>query len=182
MPNAIAGAAAVPLPPALAQATAEARDYAARSKADNTRRAYRNAWRMFDAWCRAAGLDPLPAAPETVAVFLTSFAAVRKVATLQLWLTAISRAHQTAGHPLDTRHPVLRETWAGIRRVHGAAQVQKAPAVTEDIRRMVAGLPATPIGRRDRALLLVGFAAALRRSELVALDRADVVFSRDGAT
>ena len=75
----------------------------------------------------------------------------------------------------------MRLVFQGIRREKGSAQEGKAPAVTADVRAMVAMLsPTSLLGRRDRALLLVGFAGAFRRSELVALDMADVAFTGDG--
>ena len=78
------------------------------------------------------------------------------------------------------RHPAISETWAGIRRSKGTMQQGKAPAVTADIKAMVAELPDTLRGVRDRALLLVGFSGAFRRSELVAVDVDDCEFTRDG--
>jgi site-specific recombinase XerD len=152
----------------------EARDYVRASKAPATLRAYRADWTDFSYWCQARGLQALPAAPETVAGYLTDLARVAKPATLQRRLSAISQAHQAAGHETPTRAAVVRATHAGIRRTKGTASSAKAPALTADVRRMVEGLPDTLAGRRDRALLLVGFAGAFRRSELVGLDVADV--------
>jgi integrase len=74
----------------------------------------------------------------------------------------------------------VRLVLAGIRRTHGTAQEGKAPVLTADVRKMVDALPAGAIGVRDRALLLLGFAAALRRSELVGLDVGDVQETTDG--
>jgi integrase len=93
-----------------------------------------------------------------------------KAATLQRRLSAIREAHRIARHPLDTGHPAVREVWRGIRGVIGTAKTPKAPAVGADILAMLATLADTTAGRRDRALLLLGFASALRRSELVGLD------------
>lgn len=72
--------------------------------------------------------------------------------------------------------------WAGIRRTKGVAQQGKAPAVTADVRAMVAALPDTLLGLRDRAILLLGFAGAFRRSELVDLDREDLEIGSEGIT
>lgn len=154
--------------------------YLRSAKAPATLRAYRTDWRDFTAWCAARSLDGLPAEPRTVALYLTDLAGVKACATLQRRITSISQAHQAAGHEPPTRSMIVRETWRGIRRTFGTASEGKAPARTVEMRAMVATLDDTLAGTRDRALLLVGFAGALRRSELVALDVADVVENGDG--
>jgi len=159
---------------------ARARDYVQQSRAANTRRAYRADWADFAAWCAVHRLAALPAAPETVALYLTDLAASRKTSTLQRRLSAISQAHKAADLDTPTGHRAVRAVWSGIRRAKGTAQEGKAPAVTRDLRAMVAILPPTLPGTRDRALLLLGFAGAFRRSELVGLDVADVTTTRDG--
>jgi site-specific recombinase XerD len=160
-----------------------ARDYIKEARAANTRRAYRADWADFTAWCKSHGQIALPATPETVALYLTDLAARCKTSTLQRRLTAIAQAHQAAGHSpheSPTKHATVRAVWAGIRRAHGTAQEGKSPAVTADVRAMVATLSETFLGIRDRALLLLGFAGAFRRSELVGLDVRDLEFSRAG--
>ena len=178
------GRATTQLPLAtLEQTASRARAYAEESKAPNTRRAYRSDWNDFTLWCRERRRTTLPAAPETVALYLTELAAVCKVSTLQRRLSSIAQAHQAAGysaHDSPTRHATVRAVWAGIRRAHGTAQEGKAPTLIEDVRAMVATLPDTLLGLRDRALLLLGFAGAFRRSELVAVDVRDVAVSRAG--
>ena len=153
-------------------ATAEkAKQYAERARSTNTRRAYKADWDHFAAFCDAHGLTALPAAPETLGLYLTELAETGyKAATLQRRLSAIREAHRIARHVLDTDHPAVREVWRGIRGVIGTAKTPKAPAVGADILAMLATLADTTAGRRDRALLLLGFASALRRSELVGLD------------
>lgn len=164
----------------LAAAKEQAQAYARGAKAASTQRAYHNDWRDFETWCAAHDLAALPATPETVALYLASRAVVYKTATLSRRLVAISRAHQLAGHPSPTKDAGVRTVAAGIRRAKGTAQEGKAPAVTRELRAMVAALPPTLLGRRDRALLLVGFAGAFRRGELVALDVADVTETPEG--
>jgi integrase len=190
-----------PLPVAITElrarlgATADrARDYLAAARAASTRRAYRHDWAAFAAWCAGHGLPALPAAPETVALYLADLAdqvkeaadgrAVPRYAinTLQRRLAGIAAAHKEAGQEPPTRAALVRRTWAGIRRTRRVAPAAKAPIATDLLRAMVAALPATVQGRRDRALLLVGFAGAFRRSELVALDRADLGFDGEGLT
>ena len=92
----------------------------------------------------------------------------------------ISQAHKAADLPSPTTSSLVRRTHAGIRRSIGTAQTAKAPAVVDDLKRMLDKLPGTRVGLRDRALLLLGFAGAFRRSELVALDVADLEFSSAG--
>src|SRR6266849_1724135 len=138
----------------------QARDYAAAARAANTIRAYRADWRDFTAWCDLAGLQSLPAAPDTVALYLTSQAGTKKTSTLQRRLSAISQAHKTAGLETPVRSAAVRLVWAGIRRTHGTAQDGKAPTLVEDLRAMVQamaprrrGLDWRLLELRDRALL-----------------------------
>ena len=166
---------------ALGAVADRARDYVAHAKASNTLRAYRADWRDFEGWCSDHGVQSLPAEPETVALYLSDLAGRAKTATLQRRLSAISQAHQASGHESPTKSSKVRAVWAGIRRVLGTAQQGKAAATTGELRAMVGTLPASLLGKRDRALLLLGFAGAFRRSELVGLDVCDVQFNRDGA-
>jgi site-specific recombinase XerD len=158
----------------LADVAEQARDDAAAARAPNTLRGYRADWRDFAGWCETHRLAALPAAPETVALYLSALAGRRTTATLQRRLSAIARAHKAAGHPSPTTDATVRTVWSGIRRTHGTAQEGKTPLVTAELRRVVDRLGERPIAVRDRALLLLGFAAALRRAELVALDVDDV--------
>jgi len=166
----------------LAALTDRLREYVSRSKAANTVRAYASDWRDFAGWCSARGLDALPARPETVALYLTEQADRIRVSSLNRRLSAIAQAHQLAGLESPAADSRVRIVMGGIRRVKGAAQRGKRPILLDDLRHMVERLPDTPAGTRDRALLLVGFAGAFRRSELVALDIDDLAFGRDGLT
>lgn len=163
---------------------ASATSYADAATALTTRRAYQSAWRTFTAWCAAQGVPALPATGRTVALYVADRADHgRSVASVHTALAAIRKAHDVAGYPTPTAEPVVRQVTKGVRRTLGvAARRQKAPVVAGDLRRMVDALPASLTGLRDRALLLVGFAGAFRRSELVALDVADVTFGPDGLT
>ena len=152
--------------------------YATRARGDGTRRAYRAAWRHFAAWCDNLGRTPLPTDPDTLAMYL-----VRRaddglaVSSLRVALAAIKTAHLLAGLSLDLRHPRLAMVLEGITRTTGVRpRRQAAPAVPGVLRLLLAARPPadTPIGARDRAMLLLGFGAALRRSELVGLAVGDV--------
>lgn len=152
--------------------------YATRARGDGTRRAYRSAWSHFVAWCDSLGRTPVPADPDTLAMYL-----VRRaddglaVSSLRVALAAIRTAHLLAGLSLDLRHPRLAMVLEGITRSKGLSpRRQAAPAVPGTLRLMLAACAgsATPLGARDRAMLLLGFGAALRRSELVALAIGDV--------
>jgi site-specific recombinase XerD len=165
----------------LAALEQSARDYAGQAKAENTVRAYRADWRLFEAWCKARGLSPLPASPATMALYVTALAdAGRRVSSIERKLVSISRAHKLAGCDSPTSSAELREVMKGIRHERGTVPVQKVPISVAALRAMSAAAPATLLGLRDRALLLLGFAGAFRRSELVALDVADIRETDDG--
>jgi integrase len=92
-------------------------------------------------------------------------------------VVAIVQAHRVAGVELDAHHPAIREVLAGIRRSHGTRKEAKTALLTPDIRRCIAATPVSLIGVRDRAVLLLLFAGALRRSELADLQVSDVHIS-----
>lgn len=155
--------------------------YAAQSRAPATLRSYAAGWRHFVAWCDAARVAALPAASSTVAAYLTAHAERLAVPTLRRRLTIIAFCHQAAAHPIPTTAPEVRQVWRGIARTHDRPPRQVEPAVTPTLRAMVATCDDSLLGRRDRALLLVGFAGyGLRRSELVAVTLADVTEVPEG--
>lgn len=159
-----------------------AREFARRSKTENTLRGYRADWRNFCAWCDSHAISPLPASPEVVASYIADCAGRLKVGSIQRRLNAIAEAHKAVGLESPTHHAMVANTMKGIRRMLGTAPAQKAPTLTDDIRAMVDATDTGIIGVRDRALVLLGFAGAFRRSELVALDLEDCAFGKDGLT
>jgi integrase len=165
---------------ALAGVAARAAEYAQASKAANTRRAYASDWAHFAGWCAGQGMEALPAEPATVCLYLAAFGDDLKSSTLRRRLSCINLAHKAAGHPAPTLYPAVKAVWAGIARMHDAAPTRKTPLIVEAMRAVLATLDDSPRGRRDRALLLLGWGGALRRSELVALDRSDVRLERRG--
>ncbi len=165
---------------ALVTLAGQARDYLRQSKAPNTRRAYRADWAHFESWCSAAGRTSLPAAEDTLVLYFSALAAVSKVSTIERRLAALSQAHQAFGYLEPIRGATLRALLAGIRRAKGIAPETKAPLLADELRTVLGHISEDPRGLRDRALLLLGFAGGFRRSELVAVDIADVVFSSEG--
>lgn len=161
--------------------TERAKMFAMRSVAENTRRAYQADLRHFSAYCTSAKQQALPAAPETLVSYLATAAGQLRVSTLERRIAAIAVAHKAAGFASPTADIGVRTVLAGIRRTYGVAARGKKPITVAQLRCMSETLDETPIGMRDRALLLVGFAGGFRRSELVSLDIADVEFSDEGA-
>ena len=166
--NALVSAANAP-PATVASLAHKARDYAAASKAANTIRAYRSDWADFTSWAAAMGVDPLPAFAATVALYLTDRAETLTVATLGRRLATIRAAHKAADLPIPAG-AALDATWAGIRRAHGRPSTPKAAMTIDPLRAAIDATPDTLQGLRDRALILLGFGGALRRSEICAME------------
>ncbi len=163
-----------PPTPRAALALAKSQAYQAAADAPATLRAYAADLDNFIAWCGAHGFSAMPASPETVGAYLAAAGLGYALPTLRRRVAAIARAHRTAGHPLDTRHPSIRETLRGIARTHGEPARRSAALTTDEIRCLIEVCGDDLAGLRDRALLLIGFAGALRRSELVGFDAAHV--------
>jgi len=163
-----------------------ARGYARASAAEATRRAYATDWAEFARWCRGKGIDPLPPMPEVVGLYLTDLAAggkggrPRSVATLERRLAGLIWGYRQRGLTLDRKDRHIAGILAGIRRQHGRPPRCKAAVLADDLMAMVATLPHDLRGLRDRAILLIGYAGGLRRSEIVGLD-AERETSPDGA-
>jgi hypothetical protein len=133
--------------------------------APNTRRAYESDLKQFLAWGGA-----LPASSDVVARYLAAHATTHAVATLARHLVAIRRAHAARGLPDPARSELVRLTFRGIRRAHGRPQRRAAALTAEQVAAIMASLGDSMRDTRDRALLLIGFAGAFRRSELTAVD------------
>ena len=168
------------LPATLAALADEAADLARGSRSPATWRAYESDWRDFQGWCASHNLMALPAAPVTVGLYLTGRAKALSVATLTRRMSAVSVQHRLAGYHLDTRHPAIRDVIAGLRRSKGVAPRQTEALTVPLARRVVATCQNGLSDLRDRALILVGLAGGLRRSELVALDASDLTISEEG--
>jgi site-specific recombinase XerD len=178
------------VPPGQIQpAAARAADYARQSRAESTLRAYSSSWRRFTAWNSATNnqleehgyCGTLPATYTVVAAYIAHLADTgSKPATIQRALSAIAAYHRAAGHQDPTKHDGVREALKGIRRALGTAQKGKTALLTNDLARLLQFIPASPIGTRDRAIILLGFAGAFRRSELAALNVEDIAWEADG--
>jgi integrase len=168
--------------PALFEADiALAKDFAKAEKAPATRRAYRSDFAAFLAWCAERHMEALPATTEAVCGFLASEASRLKTSSLGRRVAAIGYVHKLAGLPIPTDDERVKAVMAGIRRMKGAAPEKKTPATGDMVVAMVQTTGDDDLkGLRDRALLLLGFAGAFRRSELVALDVADLQEVLDG--
>jgi site-specific recombinase XerD len=152
---------------------------------EHTIRAYEADWRDFSAWCDPRGLRALPAEPETVALYLAALdQAGLRPSTLRRRLAAIALRHSMHGLAVPTTHPTVRGALRTIEGMHelDTAANAKAPLMPSELRRLVRLLPANISGTRDRAILLVGQAGRLRRSDIVALDVADLAIEHTGMT
>ena len=164
-----------------AETAAIVQAYQRASKAGSTVRAYRSDAVVFAAWCQQYGFRSLPASPEAVAAFLVAEAeAGRAASTIARRCAAIGYAHKLAQEADPTVNEDVRATLKGIRRTIGTAPTQKTAATAEILAALLMRTPDTLTGKRDRALLALGFAGAFRRSELVALDVADLREDKDG--
>ena len=173
------------LPAILDEKVERAAAYARAARSSATRRVYDSDWAIFTGWCAAHGLVALPASPDVVAVFASDQAtAGLNPATISRRVAAIGHHHRAGGFPAPTAMPTagrLAEVLAGIRAEHGGVKRQKRPADAAALRNMLAAIAGDGLrAMRDRAILAVGMAAALRRSEIVALDVAHVGIVPEG--
>ena len=156
-----------------------AKAFTVAARAERTRLAYRRAWAGFEAWCRQNGRQALPAAPETVAGWMTALATGKGVrsalsrSSINQALSAVIVAQRAAGHAFDRKHSLIANVWKGICNTKAKTEmVRKAqPIMADELRKLVDALRSdVPGDVRDAALLALGWAGALRRSELVGLD------------
>ena len=171
MSDDLAQPVAVVPPSGLTDALTSAAGYALNEKADATRRAYRSDIRLFYAWCDSVGRETVPAEAATVAAYCAHCAdSGSSTSTIKRRLAAIAYAHRLGGFDAPTSAESVKSVFCGIRRRLGTHADAKAPATAKIVAAMVKHMSSDLSGKRDKALILLGFAAALRRSELVALD------------
>lgn len=156
--------------------------YIQESTAESTRKAYRADVGIFKAWCDSCALSALPATPESIADFLADQAqAGIASSTLNRRIAAIRYMHEAAGLSSPTSNKLVSATLKGIRRTQGAKPNQKQAATIETIYSLLARVDSSMLaGKRDKALILLGFAGAFRRSELVGLQVSDLQHSKEG--
>ncbi len=154
---------------------------AAGALSENTVKAIRSDTAIFARWCGQDGLASLPAVPDTLAAFIDASAADKAPATIRRHVASIAHIHRAAELPNPADSDVVRLALRRMARAKGTRQ-QQAPALNRPlIDRMIAAQPDTPAGLRNRALLAVMYDSMVRRSELVALDVADIETADDGS-
>ncbi|MGS4986296.1 Site-specific recombinase XerD [Pseudosulfitobacter pseudonitzschiae] len=153
-----------------------ARDYARAAASDNTLKAYTKDWAHFARWCRIKGAEPLPPPHEMIGLYVADLASgsgpspALSVSTIDRRLSGLAWNYAQRGFALDRKNRHIATVLAGIKRKHARTPVQKEAILAEDILAMVATLPYDLRGLRERAILLLGYAGGLRRSEIVSLD------------
>jgi integrase len=159
-----------------------ARDYARQAASENTLKAYAKDWAHFARWCRMRGADPLPPSSQLIGLYIADLAAPGgttpsqsafrplAVSSIERRISGLTCGYAQRGERLDRKDRHIATVLAGIRRRHARPPVQKEAILPEDLRDMLATLPHDLRGLRDRAILLIGFAGGLRRSEIVSLD------------
>jgi len=179
------------VPAHLRDLTDRARTYVEAASSANTRRAYAADWKHFSSWCKRQNLSPLPPDPHVVGLYITACASgstagqspgakagaaskatkPNSVSTIERRLSSLSWNYAQRGQPLDRKHRAIATVLAGIRNTHAAPPRQKEAILPEDLIAMLETLDKASLrGLRDRAMLLIGFAGGLRRSEITGLD------------
>lgn len=142
------------------------------ARAGASKRALASDWRIFEHWCAQNGAVSLPATTETVFAFLTEVSATRAFNTVMRYRASISTAHRLANQATPAYHPQIRTLIEGMRRAPDRKPERPKVALPQSALAEPAEAREVQTVRdvRDRALLLLGFASAMRRSELCAID------------
>ena len=148
------------------------------SKSDNTLRAYQSDFRDFSAFCTKNGLSSMPSQPKIIAIYITHLSKTSKFSTLKRRIASISVIHKLKGHCLDINHSIIMENLHGIKRTLGSRQKAKKPILINDLKLIINAIDKEK--KRDKALILLGFAGGFRRSELVNILHEDIEFVPEG--
>lgn len=171
------------LPATLQDKINRARERQKSARAYNTRKSYESDWKQFVSWCQENQLPFLPSNPAVVILYIDDLAeSGKKVSTIKRHITSISQIHIGNGFDSPTRHDNVRLHVQALENEFGTKPNQKQAATAKIIKQFCDHLPDNLKGLRDRAILQVGFAGALRRSEIVALNVEDVEFHEEGFT
>ena len=164
------------------------------SKSKNTLRAYQADYKDFSSFCLKNGLNFMPTEPKILALYLTHLSKTSKYSTLKRRIASISVIHKMKGHYLDTKHPIIMENLHGIKRTLGSRQIAKKPLLINELKLIINVIDEIKIKakglveskaklsdiKRDKALILLGFAGGFRRSELVNIEHQDIEFVQEG--
>lgn len=153
------------------------------SKAPNTLRAYKADIKSFEIFCAKLNFKPLPADPRTVSLFITNLSKNSKLSTIKRKLAAIKVTHNLAGAYIDLKHPIINENLNSIKKQLGTFQKSKKPIMLNDLKSIVVEIEKEKelkIKLRNKALILIGFSGAFRRSELVSVELEDIDFVKEG--
>ncbi len=161
---------------------AKAKEFANLAYANNTVAAYQKDWQNFMNWCNSENLCPLPCTIDTLILYITALAkANRKTSTIQRHICAISKIHNMANHILNLKHSNFILVWNGIKRTLGLSKTGKSPILLSHLKQIVKEINGdSNLEIRDRALLVFGWASAMRRSEITALNWADIQYVEKG--
>lgn len=172
--------AALPLPADEFTGLVEkARDYARGATAEKTRSAYASDWRHYLTWCARRGVEPVPPSVQALGLYISELASgtggrrALNVRTIERRLSGLAWGFHQRRQSFDRRDPHIRDVLAGIRNKHLQPPKQKVAVLANDVIAMIGTLDTGLAGLRDRAILLVGFAGGLRRSEIVGLDHGE---------
>jgi site-specific recombinase XerD len=153
------------------------------SKAQNTIRAYKSDLKSFDQFCSSLKLRIMPAEPKTISLFITEISKKYKFSTIKRKLAAIKVRHNISGHYIDLKNPIINENLNSIKKKIGIFQKSKKPILINDLKGIVREIEKErniKTKLRDKALILIGFSGAFRRSELVSIKMEDLDFVKEG--
>lgn len=156
--------------------------------APHTQQLYEQSWRDWLTWCEATRTTPLPAEPAAIAAFIVERAETLSTSSISLRIQAIVNAHKIARaglmtaeererYLIDAKHPLIADAWTEVKRQKGTAGTPKRALSPKEVQRMVSLVPEARL--QERAILLLTFASAMRRSEVAALNVEDLEFTDD---